>query len=96
MGEIFNGHSLAKVPGLPQSGSLDFDSKQIDWQDCGTEGFLIKPLMEDKQAGVRTWLMKVEAGAFPRYMHMMKPNRSMCWKDPFMIRIKPTDRASIL
>ena len=68
--EIFNGQSLAKIPGLPQSGSLDFDSKQIDWQDCGAEGFLIKPLMEDKQAGVRTWLMKVEAGAFsPLHAH---------------------------
>ncbi len=70
MSEIFKGQSLEKIPGLPQTGSLDFDSKQIDWQDCRAEGFLIKPLMEDKHAGVRTWLMKVEAGAFsPPHAH---------------------------
>ncbi len=53
-----------KINGLPHNGSVDFNSSQIEWQDCGVDGFLIKPLMEDQQAGVRTWLMKVEAGAF--------------------------------
>lgn len=70
MSEISKGQSPEKIPALPQTGSLDFDSKQIDWRDCGAEGFLIKPLMEDKQAGVRLWLMKVEAGAFsPPHSH---------------------------
>lgn len=40
----------------------------MEWQDCAEEGFWIKPLleddMEDDNAALRTWLMKVDAGAF--------------------------------
>lgn len=59
-----------KFNGLPHNGSVNFNSSQIEWQDCGADGFLIKPLMEDRQAGLRTCLMKVEAGAFsPLHAH---------------------------
>lgn len=34
-----------------------------EWRESGTPGFLVKPLVEDEAAGVRTWLMKSEPGA---------------------------------
>lgn len=64
MGEIFQRNKAGGLIGLPASGSLAFDSEDIDWQDCGANGFLIKPLLEDETSGIRTWLMKVEAGAY--------------------------------
>ena len=40
------------------------------WLDSGTPGFLIKPLFEDAGSGQRTWLMKVEPGAYsPPHEH---------------------------
>jgi len=49
---------------LPQAGSNSVDSTQSEWQPGGADGFLIKPLLEHVGSGVRTWLMKVEPGAF--------------------------------
>lgn len=49
---------------LPSHGSGHVDSGPADWQDCGADGFLVKPLLEDSAAGLRTWLMKVEPGAW--------------------------------
>lgn len=70
MTEIFTRRDGPDVPGLPATGSILLGAAQIDWQDCGSDGFLIKPLLEDKVAGLRTWLMKVEAGAFsPLHAH---------------------------
>lgn len=34
-----------------------------EWRESDTPGFLVKPLIEDDVAGIRTWLMKVEPGA---------------------------------
>jgi anti-sigma factor ChrR (cupin superfamily) len=34
-----------------------------DWRPSGTPGFWVKPLLEDAEAGVRTWLMKSDPGA---------------------------------
>ena len=34
-----------------------------EWQDCGTPGFVIQPLLEDEARGLKTWLMRVEPGA---------------------------------
>lgn len=34
-----------------------------EWRPSGTEGFWVKPLVEDAEAGVRTWLMKSDPGA---------------------------------
>jgi anti-sigma factor ChrR (cupin superfamily) len=70
MSEIFVRQVQAGLVGLPQTESLDFDSTQVDWQDCGAQGFRIKPLLEDTEAGLRTWLMQVDAGAFsPLHAH---------------------------
>jgi anti-sigma factor ChrR (cupin superfamily) len=34
-----------------------------DWRPSGTPGFWVKPLVEDAEAGVRTWLMRSDPGA---------------------------------
>ncbi|MCC6924239.1 cupin domain-containing protein [Novosphingobium sp.] len=34
-----------------------------DWRPSDTPGFWVKPLVEDADAGVRTWLMKSDPGA---------------------------------
>ena len=49
---------------LPVEGSGHVDANPAAWQPCGAEGFLVKPLLEDTTSGLRTWLMKVEAGAW--------------------------------
>jgi anti-sigma factor ChrR (cupin superfamily) len=64
MTEFFNRQSAQKPMRLPAAESSSFDANAQQWQDCGADGFLIKPLMEDSVSGLRTWLMKVEAGAF--------------------------------
>ena len=70
MSEIFVHQAQMGLVGLPSTASLDFDSKQVDWQECGAQGFHIKPLLEDTRAGLRTWLMQVDAGAFsPLHAH---------------------------
>ena len=70
MSELFNSESNQGVLSLPEAESLNFDSNQVEWQNSGADGFLITVLMEDTSAGIRTWLMKVEAGAFsPMHAH---------------------------
>lgn len=65
MSEIFKRAAQASEPmDIPRTGSRSAESAPLDWQDSGAEGFLVKPLLEDSAAGIRTWLMKVEAGAF--------------------------------
>ena len=65
MSEIFQRQpATAAAMSLPGAGSRSVDAADSEWQPSGTDGFLIKPLMEDAGAGVRTWLMKVEAGAY--------------------------------
>jgi len=64
MTEVFSNQS--KVSGLTfeagQSGWLN--SAAISWQETGSEGFWIKPLFEDKSRHLKTWLMKVDPGAY--------------------------------
>lgn len=70
MNEVFTREGAAGLDGLPAQGSLTFDAGAIDWQECGEDGFWIKPLLEDEAAGLRTWLMKVDPGAFsPPHAH---------------------------
>jgi anti-sigma factor ChrR (cupin superfamily) len=65
MSEMFQREqTIMKPMALPRLESSSIDPNAADWQDCGADGFLIKPLMEDGDAGLRTWLMKVEPGAF--------------------------------
>ena len=65
MSEIFTRDPRASQPmQLPHAGSCSVESAGRGWQDSGAPGFSIKPLMEDAGSGIRTWLMKVEPGAF--------------------------------
>lgn len=64
MAEIFINESDYGCLPLPAAGSAFLQASNIPWQDCGAEGFWIKSLLEDKEKGLRTWLMKVDAGAF--------------------------------
>ena len=55
---------------LPETDSIDLDSNQVEWQDGSTEGFQYKLLLEDPATSLRTYLMKVDAGAFsPPHAH---------------------------
>ena len=64
MPEIFNSAGTVGLHSLPEEATVHIDSKQLEWQDCGADGFLIKPLMELEDQAIRSWLMKVEPGAF--------------------------------
>ena len=65
MSEIFERQAAAMKPlALPRRESESLDTAALDWQDCGAVGFTVKPLLEDSDSGLRTWLMKVDAGAF--------------------------------
>ncbi len=64
MSELFNRQAAHKPMSLPELESSSLSAAELEWQECGAAGFMIKPLMEDAAAGLRTWLMKVDAGAF--------------------------------
>ena len=64
MNEVFKSTDQARSLLLPKLGSQLQKTDEMPWQDCGAPGFWAKPLVEDATAGVRTWLMKVDAGAF--------------------------------
>ena len=68
MSELFNsdGSGLPR----PDAGTLVARTAGQDWQDSGSDGFLLKTLHEDPATGRRTWLMKVEPGAYsPPHAH---------------------------
>ena len=64
MSELFNRQSAHKPMSLQELESNSLSVAELEWQECGAAGFMIKPLLEDADAGLRTWLMKVDAGAF--------------------------------
>jgi len=66
--EVFHSQS-AGLP-RPAEGTLVSRTGTDDWQDSGSDGFLVKPLHEDAATGRRTWLMKVDPGAWsPPHAH---------------------------
>ncbi len=68
MSELFSSDGSAAA--TPVSGSLLLAAESMHWQDSGSPGFLVKPLLEDPARGLRTWLMKVEPGAWsPLHAH---------------------------
>ena len=64
MSELFNRQSAMAPMRLPAVASSSCNANTQQWQDSGVDGFLIKPLMEDTVSGLKTWLMRVAAGAF--------------------------------
>lgn len=70
MAEIFQNQEKAGAGHVPDAGSTLISTNKMEWQSCSAEGFLIKPIIEDAEKGVRTWLMKVEPGAYsPMHDH---------------------------
>jgi len=70
MNEMFINPKTSGLSSLPVDASAHIDAKQLCWQKCGADGFLIKPLLEINGQAIRTWLMKVEAGAYsPPHAH---------------------------
>jgi len=64
MSEMFKAADKAAALKLPVCDSLMLRSGELPWQECDVPGFWIKPLIDDEGRGIRTWLMKVDAGAF--------------------------------
>ena len=64
MSEIFKATKKAAALKLPVSESLMLKSEEMPWQESGAPGVWVKPLIEDESQGIRTWLMRVDAGAF--------------------------------
>ena len=64
MNEMFKAVDNAVALKMPLGESLMLKSREIPWQGSDAPGFWVKPLIEDDHQGIRTWLMKVDAGAF--------------------------------
>lgn len=68
MDEIFtsgDGNALSS----PSAGSVALAASD-EWWESGTPGFLIRPLLDEQDSGLRTWLMKVAPGAeAPAHSH---------------------------
>jgi len=64
MNEIFQTTDKAVALKMPLGESLTLKSREIPWQGSDAPGFWVKPLIEDDHQGIRTWLMKVDPGAF--------------------------------
>ena len=64
MNEIFQTTDQAVALKMPLGESLMLKSREIPWQGSDAPGFRVKPLIEDDHQGIRTWLMKVDPGAF--------------------------------
>lgn len=59
----------AAVLTLPLAGTR-FCAAGSDWQPSDTPGFAVRALLEDAPTALRTWLMRIEAGAFaPDHSH---------------------------
>jgi len=70
MSEIFQHSSDPARVEPPVAGTKAFGSGALPWEPSETQGFWIKPLLEDSRAGQKTWLMKIDAGAFaPLHAH---------------------------
>ena len=64
MAEMFVDRGGQRPLNLPDAGSVSLEARSLNWQSSGTEGFWIKSLFEDERSAQRTWLMKVEPGAW--------------------------------
>lgn len=48
----------------PASGSRYHDPAEATWQATDAPGFWLKPLLDDRQSGLSTALMKIDPGAY--------------------------------
>jgi len=63
MSESVNHQTKNGLGALPNQGSLVVDSNASAWEKTESEGFWVKSLLEDKQVGISSCLMKIDAGA---------------------------------
>ena len=64
MAELFSNQSKDSGLTVKAGQSSWLNSAHVDWQESGSKGFWIKPLFEDKSRHLKTWLMKVDPGAY--------------------------------
>lgn len=70
MSELFFNSSKGLGLIFPERGSADINENDIEWQSSGTENFWLKPLCESSTNGAKTWLMKIDPGAWsPMHTH---------------------------
>ena len=59
-----------RLTGAPPETSVYTSASNTEWEQTGDGGFWLKRLYEDESKGERTWLMRVEPGAFsPPHAH---------------------------
>ena len=70
MSEAIATEILSGLDRVPLANSQDVDTARIEWQASVTEGFWLKHLLTDQPAGLRSYLMKVDAQSFsPMHAH---------------------------
>ena len=63
-------HESNSLSGAPAETSVYTSATRTDWEQAGDGGFWLKRLYENEEKGERTWLMRVDPGAFsPPHAH---------------------------
>ena len=58
------------IAGVASAASSYMTATGNDWQPTGTDGFWVKRLYENEERGERTWLMRIDPGAYsPPHAH---------------------------
>ena len=58
------------IPAVAPAISSYMSAAAKDWEPAGGGGFWVKRLYEDQERGERTWLMRIDAGAYsPPHSH---------------------------
>lgn len=70
MAEMFNNPARDVALPVPEAVTLNLNAETLEWLPSGTERFWLKPLFEIDADRLRTWLMKVDPGAYsPMHAH---------------------------
>ena len=58
------------IAAVATAASTYMSAVAMDWEPTGDDGFWVKRLYEDEQRGERTWLMRIDPGAYsPPHAH---------------------------
>ena len=58
------------IAAVASAASSYMSAPGMDWEPTGSEGFWVKRLYEDEERGERTWLMRIDPGAYsPPHAH---------------------------
>lgn len=70
MSELFESAAVPQTLPMPSGETLVVSASELEWRESGTPGFWIKALFEDPDTAQKTWLMKVDVGAYaPLHAH---------------------------